>query len=271
MKTKNYILVILILITSVSKAFATAQIPDILIYNGDTLSIFANPLEQLHNIDTLRPKLFGNKKGCETTACWRGYQAEWTIIENQLFLKGIYSCCYHKDKIQADLKKLFGNKLIDGKVKADWVTADILSPQGKELYYVHMGYESLYEKEVIFQIEKGKLVRTKVFDNSKSRQSVYSQDSEKLLKHIYSNINWEELPTQEKTVKVFVQFSANEHGAVDTVQVLRGFNEVFDREAIRVVKTIPEWDVYYRLGKHERRVWNLPVIFSEENRDKYKK
>ncbi|WP_242927795.1 energy transducer TonB [Pontibacter vulgaris] len=271
MKTKKFILVTLILLTAVSKTFATAQVPDILIYNGDTLSIFANPLEQLPNIDTLRPKLFGSKEGCTTTACWRGYQAEWTIIENQLFLTGIYSCCHHKDKIQANLKQLFGNKLIDEKVQADWVTADLISPLGKELYYVHMGYESLYEKEVLFQIVKGNLIRKHVFDNSKSRQSIYSQDSEKLLKHIYSNINWEELPTQEKTVKVFIQFSANQYGTIDSVTILKGFNGVFDREAVRVVKTIPEWDVYYRLGKHERRAWYMPIVFSEENWSKYKK
>lgn len=252
------------------RIFATAQIPDLLIYNGDTLSIFANPLEQLYDNDSLRPKFFGDKEGCMSTACWRGYQAEWIIIDNKLFLTGIYSCCYYEDKIQADLKQLFGDKCINGKVKANWFTGNIIAPQGEMLYYVHMGYGSLYEKELELQFEKGKLTGTKLFDNSKSKQSIYSQDSEILRKYIYSNINWKILPKNDKTIKVYVQFSANENGIIDSAKVMKGYSEVYDREALRVVKSIPEWDIYYRRGVHERRGWNILIIFNEENRKKYK-
>lgn len=252
------------------KIFGTSQIPDRLIFNGDTFSIFSNPLDQLPNIDNLRPKLFGDKEGCNSTACWREYQAKWEIVGNELYLIGIYSCCFYEDKIQANLKQLFPDKYINGKVKADWVTANILSPQGKQLYYVHMGYESLYEKEVVYEIVNGQLKRTTTYDNTKSRKSIYSQDSN-LLHFIYSNIKWETLPKTEKTVKVYVQFSANEQGEIDSVKVMKGYDEFFDNEAKRVVKSIPEWDVFYRREKHERRAWNLPIVFSEENRQKYKK
>jgi hypothetical protein len=40
-----------------SKAFATGQIPDLLIYNGETLQIFANPLEKLYENDSAAPNL----------------------------------------------------------------------------------------------------------------------------------------------------------------------------------------------------------------------
>ena len=255
---------------SVEKALATSQVPDRLIYGKDTVSIFANPLEQLSGIDSLRLKLFGDKQGCTTTACWRGYSAEWTIIDSQLYLTGIFSCCYDEDNIKTSLKTLFGEAFINGKVKADWVTAKILSPQGKRLYYVHSGYESLYEKEVVFEIVNGQLKGTTTYDNSKSRTSIYSQEAA-LQKHIYSNIQWGKLPKQDKPVRVFVQFSANEQGVVDSVKVLKGFDMNFDNEAISVVKTIPEWDVFYRLGQFERRTWNLPIVFSEENRLKYQR
>lgn len=91
-----------------------------------------------------------------------------------------------------------------------------------------------------------------------------------MLKFIYSNIQWDKLPKHDKTVKVFVQFSANEQGIIDSVKVMKGFDVTFDNEAIRVVKSIPEWDVFYRRRQHERRGWTLPIIFSEENRQKYK-
>ena len=252
------------------ESLATAQIPDRLIYNGDTVSIFSNPLEQLPNFDNLRPKLFGDKQGCNSTACWREYQAKWEILDNELYLIGIYSCCFYENKIEANLKQLFPDKYEKGKVKASWVTAKILSPQGKQLYYVHMGYGSLYEKEVVYEIENGKLKGTTIYDNTNSRKSIYSQDKT-LKSFIYSNIMWETLPKTDKTVKVFIQFSANEQGIVDSVKVMKGFDETYDNEALRVVKSIPEWDVFYRRGQHERRPWVLPIFFSEENRRKYQK
>jgi len=272
MKLTKLTLLIFFLIVPLAKIFATAQFPDRLIYNGDTLSIFANPLEQLYNNDSLRPKFFGRKEVCRSTACWRGYEAEWIIIDNQLYLTGIYSCCYSDDKIKANLKKLFGNKFINGMVKADWFTGNIIAPQGKQLYYVHMGYQSLYEKELELQLINGKLIGTKIYDNSKSRQSIYSQDFEKLKEFIYSNIKWTNLPSlDDKVIKVYVQFSANENGIVDSASVVRGYDTIFDQEAIRVVKAIPEWDVFYRHEKLERRIWTIPIIFSNENRIMYSK
>lgn len=266
---KVFILTILLTVYLL-RTFATSQIPDRLIYNGDTLSIFANPLEQLYDNDTIRPNFFGKNEGCESTACWRGYVAEWLIFEGNLYLTGIRSCCYYEDSVKADLKELFGAKFINGKVKADWFTADIISPQGKLLFYVHMGYESLYETELEFQFVKGKLIGTKIYDNSKSSQSEYSQNDKKLKEFIYSNINWSILPKlKKKTVKVFVQFSANEKGNIDSVNVMRGYNSIFDKEAVRVVKTLPVWDIYYRHGEHQRVNWTLPIAFSEENRKNY--
>lgn len=75
----------------------------------------------------------------------------------------------------------------------------------------------------------------------------------------------------DKEIKVFVQFSANENGIIDSVEVLRGYNAVVDAEAIRIVKAIPEWDVYYKHGKHKRIIWKLPIVFSEQNKKEYQK
>jgi hypothetical protein len=267
---KIFIFIALIVTVCTNKSFATAQLPDILIYNADTLSIFSNPLELLYGNDTIRPLFFGLHKGCSSTACWRGYQAKWMISHDTLYLTGIYSCCYYRDSIKADLKELFGNKYVNGKVKADWVTDYIISPQGKLLYYVHMGYESLYEKELEFQFKDGILIETKLYDNSRSRQSVYSHNDTLLLQHIYKNINWAMLPEiEENNVKVIARFSANEDGIIDSVQIMKGYNETYDKEAIRVIKSIPDWDVYFRHGHYERKYWTLPICFCLDWKKKY--
>lgn len=254
------------------RTFATGQIPDILIYHGDTLYIYANPLEDLYTKKKSRPNFFGKKPHCNSTACWRGYQAKWQIINNELYLTEILSCCYTEDKTKANLARLFGKKFVNGKVKADWFSGKIISPQGKELYYVHMGYNSIYEKELEFSFKQGQIIGTKIYNNSKSKQSIYSQDEELLSNYIYTKINWADLPELHKqVVKIFVQFSANDKGIIDSLKILKGYDSLFDNEAIRVVKSIPEWDIYYRHEKHERSYWTLPIVFSEDNRRKYQK
>ncbi len=266
MKVRIYILTIILLTVSVEKVFATGQIPDILIYNNDTLLMFANPLEELTKVDSLKVKLFEDNKEHWNTSCWRGYQAEWTIINNQLFLTAIYSCNYYEDSIKSDLKQLFGEKFINGKVKADWVTGEILSGYGNIFFCF---YESFYEKEIDFKFLNGQLKDLTTYNNSKSRKSNYS-DETTLLKFIYSNIQWDKLPKKEKSAIVYVQFSGNEDGIIDSVKIMKGLDIIFDNEAVRVVKSIPEWDVFYRRGQHERRDWLLPLVFSEEMKQEYK-
>jgi hypothetical protein len=166
------------------------------------------------------------------------------------------------------LETLFGKRFLNGRVRADWVTDELLSPQGKQLYYVHSYYDSLYEKEVVFDIVSGQLKGTTTYDNSKSRISTYSED-EALQRFIYTNIQWDKLPKFDGKISVFVQFSGNELGVIDSVKVMKGFDEAFDSEALRVVQSISDWDVFYRHGQFERRILNLQIVFSEENKKKY--
>jgi len=272
MELNKFVFTIIFLLLQFFKVFATSQIPDILIYNGDTLYTYSNPLEQLYINDSIRPKFFGDKEDCMPTDCWRGYQAEWTIINNQLFLTGIYSCRFEDDKTKADLKQFFGGKYINGKVKADWVNRNLIASGGKFLFYFYMDQKSIYETDIEFQFREGLLIKSTKYDNSKSHLSEFRIDQMKLVKFIYSNINWNTLPNlYQKKITVFVRFSSNENGIIDSVNILRSDDNNFNNEAIRVIKSIPEWDVIYGLGKHERKPFILPIAFSEENRKRYNK
>lgn len=246
------------------QVLASEEVPDKLIFNNDTLALFAYPLEGFLKFDSLRERLFENKENYWISGCSRGYQAEWTIIDKQLYLTAIYSCS-NEDSIKSDLKLLFGEKFIDGKVKADWVTGNILSGYGNPIFCF---YESFYKKEIDFEFIEGQLKGLTTYDNSKSRKSNYSNDSD-LEQFIYSNIKWDILPNEDKIVRVIVQFSGNEEGLIDSVTIKRGFDITFDNEALRVIKSIPEWDVYFRRGKHERRDWVIPIVFNKENRQEY--
>lgn len=270
MKKYTHFYTLLLWTLSFFKGFSTSQLPDLLIYKGDTIPIYANPLEQLYEKSSSHPNFFGSKHECTSTSCWRGYYAEWEIINNAIYLTGIFSCCEEHRETKADLKALFGEKCINGKVKAVWVTDTFISPQGKLLHYVHMGYGSIYEKELEFQFKEGKLLGIKSYDNSKSRTSIYKEDHKKLLKFIDRQINWSILPKNKGKIRVFVQFSANINGLIDRVEVIRGYDKDFDKEAIRIVKSIPQWNILYSHGKFIRMNYILPVIFNYEKKGNYR-
>ena len=90
------------------------------------------------------------------------------------------------------------------------------------------------------------------------------------MRHIYNTINWDIFPAQDKMVRVTLSYSANENGVVDDVEVIRGYNELYDTEAIRVIKSIPEWDIFFSRGRLVRMRYVLTIFFSEEYRLKYK-
>lgn len=267
MKQKGFIFFLFFLTIPFVKTFATGQIGDKLIYHGDTLVLFTNPMEEYLSKKSQRT-INDYELNWTSTACYRGYIANWEIINDSLFLVSVQKGCQSENPQYFDLAVEFGTS----RVFANWYTGKAIAIKGELLYYIHDAYESLYETEIEFQIEKGQVIGIKTYDNSKSKQSVYSQNDIKLRQYIYSNINWEIIPmNSDKEIKVFIQFSANENGIIDSVKVIRGYNTIFDNEAIRIVKAIPEWDVYYKHGKHKRIIWNLPIVFSERNKNEYQK
>ena len=279
------LIVVFVAILISIQAFGTAQIPDILIYKGDTLSLFDCPLDYFPDKGLMHPKRLFGGSGCFYTACYRNYIATWTIEENKLYLLSIRNACFPTDMKYvnvsynegadtlgteyADLKTLFPDRFVNGRILADWVNIKIISPKGKILYYIHDGFMSIFEKEVEFTIENGTLIQIQEFDNSKTRISKYTQDPELIKEFIKNNIDYSNLPKQDKPIRVIVSiFGATEDGKIDKVRIIRGFNEVFDKEAERVVRSIPQWDVFYRHGKITQGAgWMIPVIFEWDTKN----
>jgi hypothetical protein len=52
----------------------------------------------------------------------------------------------------------------NGKVKANWFSGDLRLPEGKLLQYVHMGYGSVYERELTLSVESGRVTKESVVD-----------------------------------------------------------------------------------------------------------
>lgn len=242
--------------------FGTAQTTDYLIYKGDTLDIYSFPLESYFSQES-RPDSVFEKYGYNSTGCWRGYIGYWELRNDSLFLKELIG-----RSGGIDLSLVFGEKIIDqdSGIFADWFNGSLFHPYGEMKYYIADGSPSIYEYEREYYFEEGKLDKIKEYDNRKTRKSIYSEDIGLLKEYIQSKINYELLETQtDSTIKVLVKnCEVTEAGKIDSVEILKGWNSEYDREALRVVKEIPEWEVIFRHGKQEQWKWMIPVVFRKK-------
>ena len=259
----------LVFILSSLQLFGTAIIPDFLIYNTDTLRIYSTPLESyLDDSDKCRPSEMPEFDGCYSTACWRGYVAFWELRNDSIFLKSIV-CCNNlksKDVEQRYLNQLFGAKFKSNEVFADWISFEVINPYGEQIKYVHQGFDSIYEFERGFEFREGKLVRINTYDNTRSRESVYSSEFDTLHNFFYCNINWELVDAQNllDQKRVIVIFRVDENQKPKEIEIVRGINSQIDKEAKKLVNLIPNWEVYYRRGKIIETKWTIPIYFDME-------
>jgi len=144
-----------------ANCFATTQVPDYLIYKGDTLMLFSNPLEQFIKNQQLPDSLFRNR--LRLSSCARGYIAYWELKNDSLFLTKINKYPYGRDRRidTINLNNIFNKK---GKIFADWVTDTLYSPYGK-LLRIEYGYGSAFENNKLFYFKNGILQKTSEYKN----------------------------------------------------------------------------------------------------------
>ncbi|HEY5326836.1 MAG TPA: hypothetical protein VIJ27_07535 [Mucilaginibacter sp.] len=239
-----------------------------LILNGDTLSFRSDvPLKQYPNFDILLPQL-NNLRSQEPIRCFDCgpiyWNAEWTAIENELYLTAIYSNYADKPTLKANINRLFNTH--GGKIKANWVTTDLWVTKGRIIRWRDI--IPLYKTEMHVFIINGKITTIKEFSYPTNKLINGNLDS--LQNFINSNINWAKIPDLNgRTVRVILTFNTGASGNPENVKVIRPLDEVACcDEAKRVVSLLP-WSGDYWHGEVHPGQWSLPVTFSEENRKKY--
>jgi hypothetical protein len=133
----------------------TAQIADRIIIGNKRYSLFSEPFHVFLITaykDIPRPEWIHLLPS--STANWRGYQATWSIVDNQLFLTKITGI-YQNERgtlKRLNLKLIFGGA---DPVMANWYSGTLKIPDGRMLKYVHAGYGSQYQKEHRIMVSKG--------------------------------------------------------------------------------------------------------------------
>lgn len=140
----------------------TAQIPETLQYEGQTLSMCSNPLNDYFALAGKKPPF-----AFTCTALWRGYVGQWEIVDGRLYLVGLSGELM--DGSEVSLATLFPE--FPDRVFAHWYSGTLRIPQGKQLEYVHMGYGSRFEQDLLIQLDRGVVTQTRVRQNGKSESA----------------------------------------------------------------------------------------------------
>lgn len=133
----------------------TAQMHELLILDGENTSMAScPPLPEKHPqlIDRHAEGLPGDDGDvdCYSTACWREYIGTWEIKDDKFYLRRVIG----RYRFRSD-EPLF----------AEWCSGTIRIPRGKRLHYVHMGFGSVYEEDLLIKIKKGVVVSRRVIDH----------------------------------------------------------------------------------------------------------
>ena len=122
--------------------------------------------------------------------------------------------------------------------------------------------EILKAKEIIAQPEPPKHAEEdKVFDIVE-QQPLFPGGQSALMQFLHDNIKYP-VVAQENGVqgRVTVQFVVEKDGSITDVHVLRGVDPSLDKEAVRVVKSMPRWTPGKQNGTTVRVNYRLPVLF----------
>lgn len=151
----------------------TAQVTDGLTFEGRRYQLAGEPLADW----LCRRKNRQLRFRAKSTACWRGYSARWEVTCGRLYLTSFSASLV--DGTPATIDSLFANysrQYLDS-VKADdpsnagpgrfafWCTGTFSCPFGELLDYVHAGYESSYEGELLLSFKEGFLVGQHIVNN----------------------------------------------------------------------------------------------------------
>lgn len=156
----------IIICAASTAAGATAQIADQLVIDGKSERLISEPLWQaLRDHPQLQQNLLKYISKDKCSSSWRGYMATWEVRENELFLVKVEANPCSSNPTLVPLAELFPGAT--GPVKATWFTGTLTVTQGRQVEYVHMGYESRYERHLVLQVDKGNVINKARFSRDR--------------------------------------------------------------------------------------------------------
>lgn len=126
----------------------TAQIPDRILIEGVEHDLLATPLGAFLAHFEGAPRLVAPHTGNH-----RGHLAQWRVAGNQLLLDDVRGWLEDGSEVGPDVV-LPG---VDLPLPATWVHGTLCVGMGPVVRYVHAGFESRYERELVLDVSGGRV------------------------------------------------------------------------------------------------------------------
>ncbi|MBN8666378.1 MAG: hypothetical protein J0M30_02665 [Chitinophagales bacterium] len=230
------ILIILLTLCAL-KPLASPQVPDYIIYKGDTMATYTLMLEQYFQLQE-KPdhgSLFGlSFREGSSFSCWRGYQAIYKIENDSLFLVDIIGCgARSSGKINKlasveKLKTLFKDKFLNERVFMYWVSNDIKFPLTNKVLRWDGVFYVIYEREKVISISNGIILKTEdvqnyINDPNRINRRDKSKISDLLFKKL-KKAKWKNGYDYDCSEKYMI--TIDENGSVSKVRMLLSAEEI---------------------------------------------
>ncbi len=133
---------------------------------------------------------------------------------------------------------------IDDELEIEDTEAD----QNTEIQPVDIDEESEEEEAAVFYVVED--------------MPVFPGGTNALRKYIATHIVYPEIAKENGiTGKVFIQFVVNKKGHIEQVKIMRGVDPSLDKEAIRVIKSLPTYKPGKQRGKPVKVSFTVPINF----------
>ncbi|MFD2146468.1 hypothetical protein [Mucilaginibacter antarcticus] len=197
----------------------------------------------------------------------QGFDAEWKIIDNNLYLTNIYSEYGAKGKPTADINKLFN--VTNGMVKANWVTQKLWLPIGRGVGYLDI-MNVLYEGEKLLTFVNGRLITTKRFDYPNNKKAANRKRRDSIPSYLFSSINWNKIQVMPNSeMEAVVGLTTSLSGKPVEIRFYGNILDDQSKEEIRHVLSLMPFPGIYIHGEFLPTSWTIPLKFTEADRKKY--
>lgn len=288
--------IILFLVLSSPCVWASPQMPDYIIFKGDTIATYNLILESyLQQLDSAKSEtLFGlsfrnNMGGGATFNCWRGYQAIYKIDNDSFFLVDIIRCGERRygkiDKAESikQLKAIFGDRVVNDRVYITWFTGELSFPLNNNLIRWDGVFYKIYEKETLVRVDNGKVIWAEAINNYVHiPHGIDRRDKKKISDILFKKIKhskWVDVDSMDCSEKYWV--TIGEDGKVSKVimvdyQLQDTIDRYWDREEYnyclntmyKVLRKL-QFDIIKDKGKPITEDVYIEIEFDDEKRKIY--
>jgi protein TonB len=100
-------------------------------------------------------------------------------------------------------------------------------------------------------------------DVKNEKMAEFPGGNTELMKFVNKNKQYENEKDKKKTVgSVWVSFVIETDGTIsDNIEIIRSLSDFYDKEAIRIIKSMPKWSPAMQNGRPVRIKYNLVVKF----------